>query len=69
MKRNIKIILALWLSVLLVVSCMACQSEQEDIYDQFAGSETSQEESQAEGSAAPEEETQEEALSGELPSR
>ena len=39
MKRNIKIILALWLSVLLVVSCMACQSEQEDIYDQFAGSE------------------------------
>ena len=59
MKRNIKIILALWLSVLLVVSCMACQSEQEDIYDQFAGSEASQVESQAEESAAPEEETQE----------
>ena len=33
---------------------------------QFAGSETSQEESQAEESAAPEEETQEDALSGEL---
>ena len=61
-----KEIVALVLALCLGVGCIGCQSEQKDIYDQFAGSETSQEESQAEESAAPEEETQEDALSGEL---
>lgn len=61
-----KEIVALALALCLLLGCFGCQSEQKDIYDQFAGSGTSQEESQAEESAAPEEETQEEALSGEL---
>ena len=61
-----KEIVALALALCLLLGCFGCQSEQKDIYDQFAGSETSQEESQAEESAAPEEETQEDALSGEL---
>ena len=61
-----KEIVALALALCLLLGCFGCQSEQKDIYDQFAGSETSQEESQADESAAPEEETQEDALSGEL---
>ena len=61
-----KEIVALALALCLLLGCFGCQSEQKDIYDQFAGSGTSQEESQADESAAPEEETQEDALSGEL---
>ena len=49
-----KEIVALALALCLLLGCFGCQSEQKDIYDQFAGSGTSQEESQAEESAAPE---------------